>query len=248
MYKRQVDVQLVVDVHEVGLDRGLADEQAAGDLLVGQALGEQAQDLDLARRQGGPAGPYAAEQAGGDGRGQDGFAAGGGVDGGGDVLRRGVLEQIAGGPGLDGREDVGVRAVGGEDEHRRGLGESGDAAGGLDAVHAVAHLEVHEHDVGPGLPALPRVGEMSQRGRAVRRFADGLDAGQFVDHGAEPAPYDGVVVHQEYADHAAARLRAGERGGGVFSGAVSARGPGWAAAAEPSHARAASVPTSVRAV
>jgi hypothetical protein len=44
--------QLGVDVGEVGLDRRLADEEAFGEFAVRLAGGEQAEDLDLAVRQG----------------------------------------------------------------------------------------------------------------------------------------------------------------------------------------------------
>src|SRR4051794_13738257 len=49
----RVHVELAEDVGEVGRDRLLSDEQPLGDLAVGQPLGEEAQDLGLARGQAG---------------------------------------------------------------------------------------------------------------------------------------------------------------------------------------------------
>ena len=46
-----VDVQLAVDVADMGVDRALGDDQLAGDLARGQALGEQREDLALAAGQ-----------------------------------------------------------------------------------------------------------------------------------------------------------------------------------------------------
>src|SRR3954469_23410015 len=45
------DADALEDAGEVGLDRLLGDAEAAGDLLVRQALGQQAEHLLLARRQ-----------------------------------------------------------------------------------------------------------------------------------------------------------------------------------------------------
>src|SRR4051812_26947871 len=42
-----VDVQLPVDVADVGVHRALGDDQLAGDLAAGEALGEQREDLPL---------------------------------------------------------------------------------------------------------------------------------------------------------------------------------------------------------
>ena len=44
------DPELVANVVEMGLDGAVADEEPRGDLLQGQILGEQAQDVQLARR------------------------------------------------------------------------------------------------------------------------------------------------------------------------------------------------------
>jgi len=43
-----VDVELLEDMRDVGADRLLADEQPLGYLPVREAVGEQAQDVDLA--------------------------------------------------------------------------------------------------------------------------------------------------------------------------------------------------------
>src|SRR5215207_9025956 len=124
-----VHPQLGEGVQQVGLDRGLADEQGAGDVGVAGAPGHQLQDLDLAGGEGlGGRPAHAADQPGGHRRGQHRLAPGGGPDGREQPLPRGVLEQIAGGPGLDGAQDVGVGVVGGEDQHPGG-GEAGGDLG-----------------------------------------------------------------------------------------------------------------------
>ena len=46
-----VDLELVVDVLHMGVDRPALDEQLATDLLARQALRDQDGDLDLAARQ-----------------------------------------------------------------------------------------------------------------------------------------------------------------------------------------------------
>src|SRR5215218_7378555 len=95
-----VHAQLGEGVQQVGLDRGLADEQGGGDVGVAGAAGDQLQDLDLAGGQGlGGRAAHAADQPGGHRRGQHGLAPGGGLDGREQPLARGVLEQVAGGPG-----------------------------------------------------------------------------------------------------------------------------------------------------
>src|SRR5215218_7482674 len=69
-----VHAQLGEGVQQVGLDRGLADEQGGGDVGVAGAAGDQLQNLDLAGGQslGGRA-AHAADQPGGHRRGQHGL-------------------------------------------------------------------------------------------------------------------------------------------------------------------------------
>jgi riboflavin biosynthesis pyrimidine reductase len=122
-----VDAELGVDVQQVGLDRGLADEQPGGRLAVRAAERDQAEyvQLTLAERLLGRL-PDLAEQAGGDRGREHRLAAGRGADTAPQFVRRGVLEQVAGRPGLDRGHHVGVGVEGGEHKHPRGdaaLGE-----------------------------------------------------------------------------------------------------------------------------
>ena len=65
-------------------------------------------------------------------------------------LARRVLEQVAGRARLDRPQDLDVRVVGGEHQHRRRAGQRPDAPDPLDPVDR-GHLEVHQHDVRPQL-------------------------------------------------------------------------------------------------
>ena len=76
----------------------------------------------------------------------DGLALHGGMRRADQFLDTGVLQQVAGDPGLDGLGEAGPGLVDREQDHPR-LGVTlPDEAGGLDAVHA-RHPNVHEHDV-----------------------------------------------------------------------------------------------------
>jgi hypothetical protein len=68
-------------VQHVGLDRGLADEQAGGGLTVRAALRDQSQDVELALAERFPGRlPDLAEKPGGDRGREHGLAAGCGAD------------------------------------------------------------------------------------------------------------------------------------------------------------------------
>jgi hypothetical protein len=100
--------QLGEDVAHVRLDRGVADDELAGDLGVGAPGGQQAQHLDLARaevielgrvdRLGFRARDEGLDDAPRDGGREQGVAARQDVDRGRPLLGRRVLEQEAAGP------------------------------------------------------------------------------------------------------------------------------------------------------
>src|SRR5690606_16773159 len=93
-----VDVELVEDVDQVRLHRGLANGEARRDLLVRCTLRDQAQDIDLTW--GERLLPWLVQpchEAGGDRRGEERLARRRGADGAEEVLARGVLQQVAGG-------------------------------------------------------------------------------------------------------------------------------------------------------
>ena len=114
----------------------------------------------------------------------------------------GVLDQEAGGAGAECLDDVLVVVEGGEDEHVDvgEVGVGGDLVGGAQPVDA-GHPDVHEHDVGVGLP-----GQL-HRGGSVAGFADHDHAGLGVDEHPEAAPDEGLVVGDEHADGLGHRAR-----------------------------------------
>ena len=130
------------------------------------------------------------------------------LSGGGDELFWwGVLEQVPGGAGLDGGDDVRFGVVGGQHDNARRCGQSGDLPGGFDAAKACPELQVHQDDV-----------EVTGLGAGD----GGLGGGDLVDHddvelglenGSQPRAYHGVVVGKEQSD-------GGHRSSLVAGGAV----------------------------
>src|SRR6202012_142040 len=113
------DAELGVDVQQVGLDRGLADQQPPGGDLVGGAVGDQLEDFELAWAQvvlaTAAGGADQADQLAGHRGSQHGLAPEGRPDRLDQLITRGVLEQVAGGAGFEGGHHVAVGVVGGED-------------------------------------------------------------------------------------------------------------------------------------
>ena len=70
-----------------------------------------------------------------------------GTDRRGDLLDRDLLEQVAGGAGLDRLVQVALLVGDGQHDDLRRRGPLGDESGGFDAVD-VGHADVHEHDIG----------------------------------------------------------------------------------------------------
>ena len=110
------DVDGAEDARQVRLDRLLADLEAAGDELVRQPLDEQLEDLALA---GGEAvGLGARGEDGARGAGVErGLAAGGRADALRDLVRGGVLEQVADRAGVHRAEDAGAVGERGQHQH-----------------------------------------------------------------------------------------------------------------------------------
>src|SRR5581483_11764329 len=106
-----------------------------------------------------------------------------------DLFRRGVLQEIADGAGLQRREYVLLGGVAGQHDDLGTRMALGNLARRLDSAHP-GHLQVHERDVRPqsrhephGLLAIPRL-------------ADDLDARLPVQQGTYALPHHGVVVHE----------------------------------------------------
>ncbi len=191
------------------LHRLLADGEAAGDLGVGQALGDQPEHLGLAGREGAerrqpvggrrPAAGELGDQAAGDGGGDQRVARGDDPDGVEQPLGGDVLEQEPAGPGVQCVVHVLVEV------ERRQHQDAGPAVGrrrhdaprGLDAVE-VGHAHVHDHDVGVVLGAQPH------RRQTVGREADDPEVGLRPEDRAERRAHDVLVVGDHDADQGVA--------------------------------------------
>ena len=112
----------------------------------------------------------------------------------GEHCRLGILEEIAGGPGLHRPDDVGVGVIGREDEDGGGVGERGNEPGGSCPVQD-GHAQIHEHHIGT------QPGDHGQRLRSIGGLTDHLQAGLLGEHGHHAGPHHRVVVHDEEPDH-----------------------------------------------
>ena len=186
---------------DVGARRGRAHDQPLGDLVVGQPLGDQRDDLALAvgehveaRRELrllGSAGELL-DEAAGDARRQQGVAVHDRPHGAHQLGRLGVLDEEAVGPGPDRLEDVLVEVERRED-HDAGAGEAlvgSDAARRREPVDA-RHAHVHQHDVGAGLDRL------ADGLVPVGGLADDGDVRLGVEEGAKTGPDQGLVVGEQ---------------------------------------------------
>ena len=119
-----------------------------------------------------------------------------------DLLRVGVLEQVAERAGVERAEDPVAVGERGEHDHPRRRPGLHDRARGLDAVE-LGHLEVHEHDVGLGARARARPP------RAVGGGPDDLDV-----LGAARAAASSAVAHERVVVGESSRItRAAPPGG-----------------------------------
>jgi hypothetical protein len=186
------------DVREVALDRLGADPEAQRDLLVRDARGHELEDLALAFGEllGRRRAAALAHEPPRDARGERRVAAGRGPDARGELVRLGVLQQVADRARVERRGDAHVVRERGEHEHRRTHAQAGDPARRLDAVDA-RHLEVHEHDV-----RLAVEGQVD-RLLAVGGHADHLDVGHAGEQAVQARAYEVVVVDDEDPDRPA---------------------------------------------
>ena len=231
----------------------------AGDLVVGQALGDQRQHLALPFGQPGQhpvagrrpfgAGGQVGDEPPGHARRQQRVAPGHHPDRLEQVGGLGVLDQEAAGPGADRLVDVLVGLEGGQDDHLDPgqVVVGGDAPGGFQAVHP-GHPDVHQHHVG-ALAA----GQVD-RLRAVGGLAHHLEVVGRVDQHVEPGADQRLVVGEQDPDHGAClppgrgrRLwsAAGLVGEGQPGGdPEAAAGPGPASTAPPTAAARSRIPAS----
>jgi hypothetical protein len=114
------------------------------------------------------------------------------MDGGDQLFRLRALEQEAGGPGVEGAEDVVVLLEGRQDRDLDRGRDREDFAGCRDAVE-VRHAHIHENDVRG-----QRAG-LLDGAAAVARLADDLDRLVAREHRLEAGAHEVVVVDEEHA-------------------------------------------------
>jgi hypothetical protein len=196
----------------VGLGGGRAEHHRLGDLVVGEAVRDQGDDLAFAvgepfhshrgHRIGRPGDELADQTAGDRGR-QERFAAHDDPERLEQPGRLGVLEQEPARARPQRAEDVLVETEVGEDHHahlvQALVGE--DLPGGLEAVEH-RHLNVHQRDVRTVLDRqrhrLPPVGGLGDHLDVVFRFEQRPDA----------AADQRLVVGEQDPDHGSARIKA----------------------------------------
>src|SRR4051812_1723998 len=197
--------RLVADPREVVLHRARGHVDLLGDLAVREALGDQPEDLELARRElvvqvlrlasGGAL--VLLEQVPGEVRRDDRPAAVHGDDRLAQLLPARALRDVAGGARGDrGEQRLGLLAR----RHDEGTGLRHLLAQALEHHHAahLGHVEVQEDDVGA------QVASHLEPFPAVARLADDVDAGIAAERGRHALADQREVVDEQDADvHAA---------------------------------------------
>jgi hypothetical protein len=177
----------------------LGDAEVLADLGIGAPGGQQHQHLALARREAVGGGAGGAQGGGQRFRcgGVEVHLAGLGVaDRGRHVGGVPVLEQVAGGAGLERGPDPRLLDEGGDGDDLDVPPATLDLGGGGDAVHG-GHLQVHQDDVRE-IPGSGQHGELVERAAAVAGFTDDGHPGLRGEVGGEPRPDDLVVVDEEH--------------------------------------------------
>ena len=197
------EAELLEDVGDVRLHRGLADVELGADLRVGQPAGDQAEHLHLALGQlvevSWPGGPGHAgellDDALGDRRRQERVAVGHRADGGEELLGRVVLEDEAAGPDAQRLVDVLVEIERRQDQDAGRPVGGQDPPSGLQPVE-LGHPDVHEHD------ARLQAGGLLDGLAAVGGLTDDVDVGLAGQEHAEADADHGLVVgHQDPDRH-----------------------------------------------
>ncbi len=214
----------------VGLDGDGGDEEAFGDLVVGQAGAHQCQHFPFPGGQGGQsrgvdevAGGGVGEDAGDEtlgGRwGEQRLASGHQADGVEQLRRFDPLAQEAARAGPQGLDDQVVLLEGGQDEdlHPGQVLVLGDQPGRLDTVD-FGHPDVHDHDIGALGPG------QSRRLPPVGGLSDDLHVRLGADEQPEGAAEQGLVVGEKDANgHEWPFLTGRQTGWGRARGAVRRR-------------------------
>ena len=185
---------------DVGFCGAKADVQVAGDLAVGQAVGDENEDFTLAvgkgaelrgaYGRGGRPGGEPFDQPLGDSGVEQRVALRDGADGLDELTGRGVFQQESAGTTAQRGIDLFVEVEGGQDQDLGVLG-SGDAPGGLKPVDS-GHADVHEDHVrlfGP---------DQGDRLLARGRLADDEEVGGGLEDAAQPGAHEFLVVGHGY--------------------------------------------------
>jgi bifunctional DNase/RNase len=190
----------VHDRRDVVLDRARAQVQPARDLDVLVALDDEPQDVVLAlgerhvrlgRRGVVVRAADAVDEQAAHARRDQRVPRERGAEAGDDLLGVGLLEQVAGGPGEQGVDDVALLERPGEHDHGQARAQGEHLARGLDPAHP-RHREVHEDHVGPA--GVDRDDRLVTR----RRLAHDVDP-VLAQQGRESRAEQGVVVDDESA-------------------------------------------------
>ncbi len=200
--------ELREDGPDVRLHCRLSDVERCRDLGVGGTTGHVPEhfvlsvrelgEADLPRRVAAPGVAGGAQHAPGDLWVEPGGAARDGAGGCDQVVGRGVLEDEAGGAGIEGTPEHVVVVEGRQDQH----GAIGvlvvEPPGGGHAIDP-PHPDVHEHDVGP--VGCDGVHDLV----AVVALRDHLEPVVGAEDPRDPGPYDRLVVDDQHADHRSTR-------------------------------------------
>src|SRR5206468_9542024 len=117
-----------------------------------------------------------------------------GADAAHDLVRLGVLEQVADGAGVKGAANPITVREGGEHDDLGRIGPLHDAAGRFDAVDA-GHREIHQHDVGHFS------GDEADRSIAIAGATDHVDVLLGLEQASETHAQELMVVHERDAGH-----------------------------------------------
>ena len=127
------------------------------------------------------------------------LAAGGRSDPLDELLRGGVLEQVAERAGIDRPEHLLAIGGGGEDHDPRLRASRDHPPGGLDPVH-LRHRQVEQHDVGLDL------GDGGDRGGAVADRCDDVDVGLGAEQLDQAGADDRMILREQQPDHRKATI------------------------------------------
>ena len=206
----------------MGLHRAHRQSQRLRDLLVGLAAGDVAQHVAFALRQHG-GWRRGLRQAHRDRSAEIAAACHDRVDGGDDLMRRFVLQQIAARTGLDRLHHVFGVVVHGQHQHRDLRVALVQQGGQFQPAHA-GHVQVHQRQVrqGASLRVLGQAGgQEGLGGGGVAGFAHHPQLRHGFQAQPQPVPHQRVVVDQQQPDGVGLVVHASELAGRGAAGSGS---------------------------